>query len=300
MRITFLILCAAMLSLSPIQAADQPCDRACLEGFVNDYLTAMVAHDPKRLPVTPNVRFTEDDVPLKLGDALWGTASGLGKYKLYFADPEAGQVAFFGTIQENGTGAALALRLKIENRKISELETLVVRSARTAMLMDNAGAPDPILLETVPAASRKPRGELIAITNQYFEAIEQGNGKVAPFDPECNRFENGMKTSGTTGCSNQLDTQVFNYIRKIYPRRFLVVDEERGLVFGFFMFNHPGNILWVNVPGEGKHDMPPAAKRPFSVDVAEGFAIRDGKIRKVEALMTALPYGAKSPYVPAE
>ena len=300
MRIQFLILCGAMLAVIPVKAADQPCDRACLEGFVNDYLAAMVAHDPKRLPVTPNVKFTEDDVALKLGDALWGTASGLGKYKLYFADPEAGQVGFFGTIQENGTGAALALRLKIENRKISEVETVVVRSARTAMLMDTAGSPDPLLLETVPSADRKPRAELIATTNQYFEAIEQGNGKVAPFDPECNRFENGMKTSGTAGCSNQLDTQVFNYIRKIYPRRFLVVDQERGLVFGFFMFNHPGNILWVNVPGEGKHDMPASAKRPFSVDVAEGFAIRNGKIRKVEALMTALPYGAKSPYVPAE
>jgi hypothetical protein len=300
MRMRSLIFCSAVLAANPLIAADQPCDRACLEGFVNDYLAAMVAHDPKRLPVTLNVKFTEDDVALKLGDALWGTASGLGKYKLYFADPEAGQVGFFGTIQENGTGAALALRLKIENRKISEVETVVVRSARTAMLMDNAGTPDPILLETVPVADRKPRGELIAITNQYFEAIEQGNGKVAPFDAACNRFENGMKTSGTAGCSNQLDTQVFNYIRKIYPRRFLVVDEERGLVFGFFMFNHPGNILWVNVPGEGKHDMPAAAKRPFSVDVAEGFAIRNGKIRKVEALMTALPYGAKSPFVPAE
>jgi len=302
MRMNFLTAFAfgGILAMSPLRAADQPCDRACLEGFVNDYLAAMVAHDPKRLPVTANVKFTEDDVALKLGDALWGTASGLGKYKLYFADPEAGQVGFFGTVQENGKGAALALRLKIDNRKISEVETVVVRSERTAMLMDNAGTPDPILLETVPASERKPRGELIATTNQYFEAIEQGNGKVAPFDQECNRFENGMKTSGTVGCSNQLDTQVFNYIRKIYPRRFLVVDQERGLVFGFFMFNHPGNILWVNVPGEGKHDMPAAAKRPFSVDVAEAFAIRNGKIRKVEALMTALPYGAKSPFVPAE
>jgi hypothetical protein len=34
-----------------------------------------------------------------------------------------------------------------------------------------------------------------------------------------------------------------------------------------------------------------AAKRPFNVDVAEGFAIRNGKIRQVEALMTSLPYG---------
>ena len=46
--------------------------------------------------------------------------------------------------------------------------------------------------------------------------------------------------------------------------------------------------------------MPGAAKRPFNVDVAELFRIQDGKIRKVEALMTSLPYGAKSPFVPQQ
>jgi hypothetical protein len=44
--------------------------------------------------------------------------------------------------------------------------------------------------------------------------------------------------------------------------------------------------------------MPASAKRPFSVDVAEAFKIRNGQIRKVEALMTSLPYGAKSPFTP--
>jgi hypothetical protein len=145
-----------------------------------------------------------------------------------------------------------------------------------------------------------PRARLIATANLYFEAIEQGNGKVAPFASDCNRFENGMKTSGELGCSAQLDTQVFNYIQKIYPRRFLVVDEERQIVFGFFMFHHPGDVTWVNVPGQGRRDLMAAAKRPFSVDVAEAFAIRKSQIRKVEALMTALPYGAKSPFVPGQ
>jgi hypothetical protein len=80
----------------------------------------------------------------------------------------------------------------------------------------------------------------------------------------------------------------------------LVVDPDRQVVFGFFMFNHRGDVLWVNSPGEGKHDMMGAAKRPFSVDVGEAFRIKDGKILKVEALMTALPYGAKSPSMPQE
>jgi len=277
-----------------------PCDRACLEGFVNQYLDAMVAHDPSRLPVTPDVRFSEDDVPLKLGEAFWKTASGIGKYKLYFADPQAGQVGFMGSMKENGRGVALVMRLKIDNGRISEAEQLVLRSEATASNLEKAGAPDPILIETVPAAERLPRTQLIANTNLYFEAIEQGNGGVAPFSPDCNRFENGMKTSGALGCSAQLDTQVFNYISRIFPRRFLVVDSERQVVFGFFMFNHRGDVLWVNSPGEGKHDMMGAAKRPFSVDVGEAFRIKNSKILKVEALMTALPYGAKSPFVPAE
>jgi hypothetical protein len=277
-----------------------PCDRACLEGLMNQYLDAMVVHDPSRVPHVGWLKFSENDVDLKLGDGLWATASARGTYKEYFDDPEQGQVAFFGTMEENGNGIALALRLKIENHRVSEAESVVVRNPRTFDLMEKAGAPDPLLLETVPDSKRLPRTELTAIANQYFEAIEQGNGKVAPFDPDCNRFENGMKTSGALGCSAQLDTQVFNYISRIFPRRFLVVDEDRQVVFGFFMFNHRGDVLFVNTPGEGKHDMMAAAKRPFSVDVGEAFRIKDGMIRKVEALMTALPYGAKSPFVPQE
>src|SRR5580700_10140084 len=302
MRRTFFMagIAAALLCAIAARAADPSCDRACLEGFMNQYLDAMVAHDPSHLPVTPTIKFTEDDVVLKLGDGLWATASARGAYKEYFDDPEEGQVAFFGTLKENGHGIALALRLKIENRRISEAESVVVRSPRTFDLMEKAGAPDPLLLETVPRSDRLSRTQLTAIANQYFEAIEQGNGRVAPFDADCNRFENGMQTSGALGCSAQLDTQVFNYISRIFPRRFLVVDPDRQVLFGFFMFNHRGDVLFVNSPGEGRHDMMGAAKRPFSVDVGEAFRIKNGKILKVEALMTALPYGAKSPFVPRE
>jgi hypothetical protein len=293
-----LVFGALLLSTAPVFA--QARDRACLESWVNRYLDAMVAHDPKRLATTPAVRFTENDVELRLGEALWRTASGVGNYKLYFADPPLGQVAFLGTIKENGRGIALVLRLKIEDAKIAEAEQLVVRSENTYNNMEKAGSPDPLLLETVPVAQRLPRTQLVATSNLYFEAIEQGNGKVAPFDVDCNRFENGTRTSGALGCSDQLDTQVFSYIQKIYPRRFLVVDEDRQTVFGFFMFNHPGDVTWVNNPTTGKQQLSAAATRPFSVDVAEAFRIKDGKIRKVEALMTALPYGAKSPFVPKQ
>jgi hypothetical protein len=272
------------------------CDRACLEGIVNQYLDAMVAHTPSRVQVTEDVRFTENDVELKLGEALWKTASGLGSYRLYFADPQQGQVGFYGTIRENGRPATLVLRLKVDNRRIAEAESLVLRGAATAQRIE-AENPDPVLLETVPAAERISRTELVARTNLYFEAIEQGNGKVAPFHPECARFENGMKTSGTS-CSDQLDTKIFDYIQKIYPRRFLVVDEERQLVFGFFLFQHPGDILWTKNADGSRRDQSAAATRPFAVDVAELFRIKDKQIRKIDALMVSVPYGQQTPFVP--
>jgi len=237
-------------------------------------------------------------VPLQLGEALWRTASGVGTYRLTFADPLGGQVGFMGTIRENGRPASLVLRLKIDAGRIAEAETLVLRNENTANNLEKAGSPDPVLLETVAARDRLARPALVAIANAYFEAIEQGNGAVAPFDAECNRFENGIRTSGAQGCSAQLDTHIFDYIQTIRPRRFTVVDEERQVVFGNFMFNHPGDITWVNVPGQGRREMIGPAKRPFAVDVAEAFRIKDRKIRKVEALMVSLPYGATSPFVP--
>ena len=60
-------------------------------------------------------------------------------------------------------------------------------------------------------------------------------------------FAGGLAGQGRGGRGGgappaQLDTHIFDYIQKIYPRRFVVVDEERQLAFGFFMFNRPGDI----------------------------------------------------------
>ncbi len=46
------------------------CDRTCLEGFVDRYLDALLAHDPGRLPVTREVRFTENGQQLALHLAI--------------------------------------------------------------------------------------------------------------------------------------------------------------------------------------------------------------------------------------
>jgi hypothetical protein len=282
-------------------AAEQSCDRACLTGFVDQYLAAMVSHDPAELPLAKNVKFTEDGVQLKLGDALWATATGVGNYKLYFAEPEAGAVGAFVLVLENGTPAILEVRLKVVKRQITEIETLVARKDTTSFLnTDNLTEPRPVFLETVPAADRPSRAEMVSMVGKYFDGIEQGNGDIVPFDKDCIRIENGIQTCpssassplGALSCGAQLSTKIFTYIQSVSPRRFPIVDEERGLVLAIVRFNHPATAQTVEVPGHGMMKMGRYSQWPNSTDIAELFKIKDRKIKEISAVIVTATYKA--------
>jgi hypothetical protein len=90
------------------------CNRACLEGVVDQYLAALVAHDPKRAPLSKDAKYTENNQVIDVGDGFWKTVQGIGKYRHYFADPEIGQVAFMGTMMEAGAPLLHSLRMRIE------------------------------------------------------------------------------------------------------------------------------------------------------------------------------------------
>jgi hypothetical protein len=64
-----------------------------MENLINQYLDALVAHDPKRLPLSADVKYTENDQVVDIGDGFWKAVGGRGKYNHVFADPDAGQVA---------------------------------------------------------------------------------------------------------------------------------------------------------------------------------------------------------------
>src|SRR5262245_35384007 len=97
----FLPVMSSGLLFAGFAAAQGKCDRACLDGFVDKYLDAMAAHDPKLLPTSKGVKFTENGQKLELGDGLWNTFAGKGTYRVLVTDPEAGQVVLLGTIRED-------------------------------------------------------------------------------------------------------------------------------------------------------------------------------------------------------
>jgi hypothetical protein len=287
------------------------CDRSCLQNYVDRYLAALVAHDPGPLPWARAVRFTENGQQLRLGDGLWGTASAPGHYRLYVADPEDGQVGFIGTVYESGTPVLLALRLKIEDRTISEVETIVARSSFGSTLpsagraVEERGQPRAQFLRTVPDRERMSRDGLVRVANAYFTGLAANSGQnTAPFAASCNRWENGTQTTnsphpGSSGpdilalsCDAQQKSGYFAFVTSIRNRRFPVVDRERGLVMAFAFFEHAGRIAELHL--SSGVTVPSPVRSPATLEIAELFEIDRGQIDQIEAVLNSVPYGMTS------
>jgi hypothetical protein len=281
------------------------CDRACLNGFLDQAIAAMVAHDSSALPLARDVKYTENGQLLKIGDGFWGTASGLPTYKIYADDPQAGEAMFMGVLPENGAPVILCMRLKVELHRISEIEALVARKeAGSIARPENLKVPNPIFAETVPPVERRSRQNMIAIANSYFNAIEKGHASFVPFDANCNRIESGVQTTNNTalatnpdsvlglGCADQIKTRNFQPDTLIRDRRFALIDEERGLVFVLGFFDHDATLRSYTL-ADGR-TVKQTRTAPWTWEIAEMFKIQNGKIMRVEAIVNTAPYGMKS------
>ncbi len=292
----WLAVSAATVALAGAAGAQEACDRECLIGVSEAYLAAMVAHDPARAPVAQGIKFTENTNVLALGEgSAWTGVTGVRDYKVYVADADAGQVALYTVIDGAERPGLLTLRLKIEDRLITEAETVYVGIGLTGFgSVDNLAEAAPTWSEIVPPERRRSREEMIEITDLYFQTLEEGHKDFIPFTDDCLRVENGMITAGnpeSTGigamaCRENLNQPIWAYITHVNPRRYLAIDEERGLVSGMFMFRHTGTeSSYVNDAGETV-PFSEAMLRVQSVVISELFKIDDGKITRIEAVMT--------------
>ena len=80
LAIVVMAILAACVVAGQGRSGSGACDRACLEGIVNQYLNAMVAHDASKAPMAKNVKFTENVAKLPFTAGLWYTSTGLGDY----------------------------------------------------------------------------------------------------------------------------------------------------------------------------------------------------------------------------
>ena len=284
------------------------CERACLNALVDSYLAALVAHDPGKVHIAANARFVENVTPMKPGEGLWRSASAVPTtFQIHVPDPVSQQVGFLGVMQESGKPVEVAIRLKLVNGEITEMEHLVARGLGDRNL-SNLQTPRAAFTTAVPAAQRNTRDDMLKIGASYYDALDDNDGSKAPFADDCVRRENGMQTTGNPppakpggiasmgalGCKAQLDTGTFQYIDKIDDRRVVLADPETGLVMGLSHFHHSMKQKFVtikNVPGVDKIDMPFDA---FDLPAAHIFKVSGGKIHEIEAMGFMATYGSKT------
>ena len=314
------ILIAGQFVAATASGQGSQCNRSCLEGFVDRYLDAVVAHDPSTLAFAADLRFSENGQRLEIGDGLWRSMQSKGNYRLFVSDTTAGQVAFIGTINEQhrdpnaATPALIALRLKIEADTISEVEQFIVRSVEAAQRVEAMASPHPVYLETVPENERMTRVDLITTANKYFTGMQQNDGKGDyPFTDDCNRIENGRQStnvptpqgetrpdpatatgySGQWSCREQFESGLLYFVTRIRDRRFVAVDQERGLVFSFVFFDHSaGDTRNFTLPSGRAVTAGPV--QPWTWQIAELFKVENGQLRQIEAILERSPYGMLS------
>lgn len=289
--------------------AVSPCDRACLENWVDRYVDAMLAHDPTKLSWSRDFKFTENGQRLVPPDGLWNTITGQGGYRLFVDDVEAQSVAFFGNLQESGQGIMYGLRLKVRNNQITEAEQFIQRSPSSATGFERIGYK---WNESIPPSERLTREQLIETANKYFTgmASSDGKGDYSFFADDCNRIENGANTtnqptppgqtrpdpktatgySGQWGCREQFASGLLHFVSRIRDRRYAAVDTERGIVVAFGFFDHmAGDTRNFETPEGRKVSAGP--QQPFTWEIYELFRIEKNKIRQIQAIMERAPYG---------
>jgi len=320
--------------------ASAACNRQCLIAATDAYVAAMVAHDIAKAPLSDEIVFVENVTKVKPGEGLWkNVVKGPSTFAIHVPDEvnqTAGYLAMMtsmmpppappGSSPEQRAELAakppveqpviVAIRLKLDPRgKIVQAEHLFsgVREAQIA----NLESPRPGILTEIPTAQRKSHDELIKIGASYYDALDDNNGELSPFAPDCERHENGMITASgkpsnapppaipgaaatspvARDCRGQLNSNTFQYIDRIENRRVFAADPQTGLVMGLSHFRHPMTNLHYKVKAldgseieRNEKNMPFA---PFDLPAAHIFKVGpDGQIHEIEAMGFTAPYNS--------
>jgi hypothetical protein len=299
-----------ILGTCSFASAAQKCDRACLVALMDQYLAAVVKHNPAGVPIASDVKFVENLKQIPVGKGLWETAAGgPTEFKIYVADPVAGQIGFMGVMKDKSNPVLLGARLKLVNGQITEIDHMV--SPLKEPLVAGLLKPRPGLVQKIQASERVSREQMLKAADGYYEAIEQSSGNAAPFADECQRRENGMTSAnnqdplppnaqqapgsiaqfGRMKCGPQLSTGIMGYITDINQRRLFAVDEEMGLVMAYSMFNHDGEPNPLKIKGVPGVTESPNNWGKFTVPAAHIYKIKGGKIYEIEAMaIVGVPY----------
>jgi hypothetical protein len=275
--------------------------------MLDQYLGAVVKHDPRAATLSVGFRQTENALNVAPGNGIWKTATALGKMQRRYVDAVSGQAAYYGLVEEGDGVAVATVRVRVQNRTITEAEWYLARANDPGLSGPRQPGRPPANLHNpeyltanpppdrvVPREKRLTRDELIAVTQSYFDAITSHDNSVALTHPGCGRAENGSPapagrffppqprpaaTGGTAPAAgtmpppggapaNDCVSGLANFnLAMVVAQRIPLADEEAQMTLGMAVF--------IRRPGS------PTPRNVFS----EWFNIEDGRIKTIYTAM---------------
>ena len=296
------IVCSVMMMAvgTASASAQEACDRACLRTMLDQYLNAVIKHDPAAAPLVVGFRQTENAISVRPGNGVWKSVTALGAVQRRYLDPVSGQAAYYGTMEESGGTAIVTVRVRVEGRRLTEAEWYLARADDPGLNGPRQPGRPPANLHNpdylsknpppdrvVPVNQRSDRGTLVRIVNSYFDAITSHDNSVAMTHPGCGRVENGSpapagrflppnasatppagQAAPPANANNDCVSGLANFnLSMVVARRTPVVDEEAQVALGYAVF--------IRRPGS------PTPRNVFS----EWFVIDEAKIRTIYTAM---------------
>jgi hypothetical protein len=278
-------------------AQEQDCDAACLERVADEYRAAYLAHDPTRAPFADEVRYTENNVEMPFPDGTWDTVTQEVGPALTLSDPKLGTIGIFTAIRQRDVEGYLAVRLKVEGQRITEVEHIIstrrnLSSPPTPIGPVNEYVHDPIISQLTPPAQRVDRDALIAHANGYFDTLQKNDGEIRGtcFLDTATRRENGLLFEDIKG-GFESGRYLFN---DRVRREIVLVDEARQVAMARGFIDHKGVLDEYNLTDGTR--VKATFQEPQSWGLLEMFKVQDGCIAAVVATFYQAPYYQASPW----
>ena len=276
-------------------AQDTDCDRRCLYELAGTFMDNMVENYTEGVPFADDVRITENGADIAVGEGIWENSLAWST-RHTFVDAEQGGIGAFGVIRnDDETSTIVGLRMKVEDREFTEVETLTIAEGSFPLFRPDGVEARPLYYNYVPEEKRSTREELIAIADGYFNGLATGDPSALSFHPDCNRLENGFQTTRNPPLTHRscADLYPFSYMHSYRAPDFPVIDTEKGLVLGVTAFDMPEQDRTVMIRGEEFHITSEGRRLPRTLFLYELFKVEDGQIMIIDAVLANFEYGTE-------
>jgi hypothetical protein len=228
---------AVLLSSTAFLHAEAECTRSVLKAAATSYIAAQEAGDLSKMSLAAEVKYIEDMIETTKDKGLWNTALPIAFHRSIY---DVGRCKTFSEVivTEGGHPYVIGTRLKVENGRVSEIDSLVTDEHdwlfNADVYLKYSMAEDWSVLHVDERSSRQ---HLIDAGNQYFDLVFLDSGIKPPWGTPCARLEGGIYTDpDNNGKDNCQIAGAIGGGGMFVVNRTFVVDEELGAVNVFCRF----------------------------------------------------------------